>query len=83
VSTYAAITHEGAEVEVTADDPVAGMRAAAGRCEPGDYPVALYAVNERGAWVRPVWGGRRGLRGAYPPGESPADAARLFGPGAR
>jgi hypothetical protein len=82
VTRYAAITRQGAEVEVTADSPAAGMQAAAERCAAGDWPSALYSVDERGAWVRPVWGGPRGLRGEYPSGETPEDAERLFGPGA-
>jgi hypothetical protein len=83
VTRYAALTARGAEVAVTADSPAEGMADAASRCEPGDWPVALYSVDERGAWVRPVWGGPRGLAGEYPPGEAPEDAERLFGPGAR
>jgi len=78
VTGYRAMTARGAEVAVTAADPVAGMQAAAERCEAGDYPVTLYLTDGRGALVAPVWGGRRGLAGAYPPGESPEDAARLF-----
>jgi hypothetical protein len=84
VSTYAALTARGAVVDgITAEDPAAGMRAAAERCGPDDYPVTLYATDPLGALVRPVWGGRRGFAGVYPPGESPEDAARLFGPGTR
>ncbi len=83
MTAYRAMTAFRAEVEVTADSPLAGMQAAAARCAPDDWPVALYAVDARGALVEPVWGGRRGLASEFPPGESPADAARLFGPGAR
>jgi hypothetical protein len=81
MTRYAALTAQGAQVEVDAGDPAAGMRAAAGLCVAGDWPTSLYLVDARGALVRPVWGGQRGLAGTYPEGEAPEDAARLFGPG--
>jgi hypothetical protein len=79
VTRYAALTAHAAEVDASGDSPAEGMADAASRCEAGDWPIALYSTDERGAWVRPVWGGRRGLAGEYPEGESPEDAARLFG----
>jgi hypothetical protein len=83
MTRYAALTAQGArvEVEVEAGDPAAGMQLAAGLCGAGDWPVTLYATDHAGALVAPVWGGKRGLAGAYPEGETPEDAARLFGPG--
>jgi hypothetical protein len=78
---YQALTAQGAVVEVTAANPVAGMKAAAEHCGANDYPVVLYVLDERGVPVAPVWGGRRGLASEYPEGESPEDARRLFGRG--
>jgi hypothetical protein len=81
VTSYRAMTRQGAEVDVAADTPLEGMQAAAGRCAPDDYPVVLYSLDAQGRMVEPAWGGRRGLGGAFPEGESPQDAARMFGPG--
>jgi hypothetical protein len=83
VTSYRAMTHKGAQVEGDAGDPAAGMQLAAGLCGAGDWPVALYEADARGALVRAVWGGLRGLFGTYPEGETPEDAERLFRPGAR
>jgi hypothetical protein len=79
VTRFAALTARGAEVGASGDGPLDAMADAALRCEAGDWPIALYSVDDRGAWVRPVWGGRRGLAGEFPPGETPEDARRLFG----
>jgi hypothetical protein len=80
-TSYRALTAQGAEVDVTAGTPLEGMQAGAGLCGPDDWPVCLYSLDARGALVEPVWGGRRGLSGAFPEGQSPEDAARMFGPG--
>ena len=76
---FEAMTRNGAVVDASGDSPLEAMADAASRCEAGDWPITLYSTDERGAWVRPVWGGRRGLAGEYPPGETPEDAERLFG----
>jgi hypothetical protein len=78
MSNYRAMTANGAVVDARGDSPAEGMADAASRCPENDWPIALYAINERGAWTHPVWGGRRGLASEFPPGESPADAERLF-----
>ena len=83
MTAYRGLTHEGRSIEVDAADPAAGMQLAAGRCGPDDWPVTLYATDHTGALLRPVLGGRRGLAGTYPEGQSPEDARELFGPGAR
>jgi hypothetical protein len=77
---YQVLSAQGVMLDVSAEDPVAAMRDAAGRLGPDDFPVTCYGRNEAGLWA-PVWGGPRGLAGIYPPGESPEDAERLFGRG--
>jgi hypothetical protein len=80
---YRALTAQGRTVDCSGDSPLAAMADAASRCEEGDFPAVLYSVDALGRMVEPAWGGRRGFAGAYPEGESPEDAERLFGPGAR
>jgi hypothetical protein len=80
-TSYRAMTARGHTVCCSGGSALAAMADAASRCEDGDWPVTLYGVDAQGRLVEPVWGGRRGLAGEYPPSESPEDAARLFGPG--
>jgi hypothetical protein len=67
---FKAMTRSGGMVDASGDSPLDAMRDAASRCEEGDWPIVLYEADERGAWVRPVWGGRRGLASEYPEDES-------------
>jgi len=78
MSNYRAMTAQGRTVDASGDSPLVAMQAAAERCEAGDFPVTLYLTDHTGALLKPAWGGKRGLGGTYPEGESPADAERLF-----
>ena len=72
------MTAQGLTVDCSGDNALAAMADAASRCEEGDWPVTYYEVDTQGRMVEPAWGGRRGLVGEYPPGETPEDARRLF-----
>jgi hypothetical protein len=79
VTAYRALTAKGALVDCQGDSAPDAMADAATRCASWDWPVTLYAADERGLFIVPAWGGKRGLAGKYPEGETPEDAERLFG----